>query len=94
MKTKFDIHFYSIVGQMRENRQINGRDMNAYIKDNRISIDVWNCSKITEVSGLKCYYFIKLYQAFQNKKQSSKMSKLCYQLAFGKRKIWLFPLSM
>jgi predicted nucleic acid-binding Zn ribbon protein len=33
--------FYSVVGQMSENGQINGRDMNAYIKDNQISIDVW-----------------------------------------------------
>ena len=33
--------FYQVVGSMRENGQINGRDMNAYIKDNRISIDLW-----------------------------------------------------
>jgi predicted nucleic acid-binding Zn ribbon protein len=33
--------FYNVLGQMRENGQTNGRQMNPYIKDNRIYADVW-----------------------------------------------------
>jgi predicted nucleic acid-binding Zn ribbon protein len=33
--------FYHVVGSLRENGQINGREMNAYIKDNIISINLW-----------------------------------------------------
>ncbi len=33
--------FYHVCGSLRENGQINGRDMNTYIKNNRISIDLW-----------------------------------------------------
>ncbi len=33
--------FYHVIGSLRENGQTLGRDMNAYIKNSRIAIDLW-----------------------------------------------------
>jgi fido (protein-threonine AMPylation protein) len=33
--------FYHVAGSIRENGQTIGRDMNAYIKGNRISMELW-----------------------------------------------------
>jgi predicted nucleic acid-binding Zn ribbon protein len=45
--------FYSLIGSLRENGQINGRELNAYIKDNRISMIL--CT-FTETALAKKYF--------------------------------------
>jgi predicted nucleic acid-binding Zn ribbon protein len=47
--------FYHVCGSLRENGQTNGRDMNAYIKDHRISIELWTFTE----EALNPKYFTK-----------------------------------